>query len=124
MDETNQTPQSFPTLPPATQPQIEPLSPEVTYTQQPVAKLPTNNLAIVSAVASGLSWLGLFGIGAVVGLILGFMARNEIKSSHGTQGGDGLALTGIILGAANLAFICMMLMCISVIITLAAASGS
>ena len=124
MDENNQTPQSLPTLPPATQPQIEPQSPEVTYTQQPVAKLPINNLAIVSAIASGLSWLGLFGIGAVVGLILGFMARNEIKSSHGTQGGDGLALTGIILGAANLAFICMILMCVSVIITLAAASGS
>ncbi len=124
MDENNQTPQSLPTLPPATPPQIEPQSPEVTYTQQPVAKLPTNNLAIVSAIASGLSWLGLFGIGAVVGLILGFMARNEIKSSHGTQGGDGLALTGIILGAANLAFICMILMCVSVIITLAAASGS
>lgn len=124
MDETNQTPQSLPTLPPATPPQIEPQSPAVTYTQQTVAKLPTNNLAIVSAIASGLSWLGLFGIGAVVGLILGFMARNEIKNSHGTQGGDGLALTGIILGAANLAFICMILMCISVIITLAAASGS
>lgn len=41
--------------------------------------------------------LSLFGI-SILGLILGYSARTEIRTSQGRVGGDGLALAGIILG--------------------------
>jgi len=50
----------------------------------------TNGLAIGSLV---LSLLGLFcGIGSIVGVILGFIARGQIKRTG--QGGNGLAVAG------------------------------
>ncbi len=59
----------------------------------------TNGLAIGSLV---LSLLGLFcGIGSIVGVILGFIARGQIKRTG--QGGDGMALAGIIIGIVTLA---------------------
>jgi uncharacterized membrane protein len=47
-----------------------------------------------------LSLVGFFlvGIPAVVGVILGFVARSQISKSGGTQKGAGLALAGIIVG--------------------------
>lgn len=51
--------------------------------------------------------LGLFCgfliIGSVVAIVLGFIARNEIKRSQGTQTGSGQALTGIITGFVMIA---------------------
>lgn len=41
--------------------------------------------------------LSLFGI-SLIGLILGYSARTEIRNSQGRVGGDGLALAGIIIG--------------------------
>lgn len=58
----------------------------------------TNGLAIGSLV---LSILGLFcGVGSIVGIVLGFVARNQIKRTG--QGGNGLAMAGIIIGVASL----------------------
>jgi uncharacterized membrane protein len=46
--------------------------------------------------------LGLFCgfliIGSIVAIVLGFVARSEIKRSNGAQTGSGQALTGIITG--------------------------
>lgn len=55
----------------------------------------TNTLAIASLVASLLGWL--CGIGPILGVIFGFIALNQIKKTG--QGGRGLALAGIIIGA-------------------------
>jgi hypothetical protein len=33
-----------------------------------------------------------------LGIVFGFVARSQIKNSNGTQGGQGLALAGIIIG--------------------------
>jgi uncharacterized membrane protein len=61
----------------------------------------TNPLAIASLVAS---IIGICcGIGSIVGIVLGFVAKKQIADSGGTQGGDGLALAGIIVGFATLA---------------------
>jgi hypothetical protein len=38
----------------------------------------------------------------VVAIVLGILARNEISASGGTQGGSGMALAGIILGAIGI----------------------
>ncbi|MET0456183.1 MAG: DUF4190 domain-containing protein [Mycobacterium sp.] len=54
----------------------------------------TNSLAIASLVCSvaGL----LCGVGSIVGIILGFVAMNQIKKTG--EGGHGLALAGVIVG--------------------------
>ncbi|HCP03243.1 MAG TPA: hypothetical protein DIT61_06970, partial [Pseudomonas sp.] len=36
--------------------------------------------------------------GSIIAIICGHIARSQIKSSGGTQTGDGMALTGLILG--------------------------
>jgi hypothetical protein len=58
----------------------------------------TNTLAIVSIVCSA---VGLFcGIGSIAGIVLGVLARNQIKQTG--EAGDGLALAGIVVGAVTL----------------------
>ena len=65
----------------------------------PAARKKTNGLAIASLVCScaGILFLGVPGI---LGIIFGFVARSQIRRSNGTQGGEGLALAGIIVGFA------------------------
>jgi len=66
----------------------------------------TNGLAIGSLVASILAFplaflCGIFGvIAAIVGVVLGIVAINQIKQSD--EGGRGLAVAGIIVGAVTL----------------------
>jgi hypothetical protein len=57
-----------------------------------------NGLAIASLVCSCGGFL--FFVPAVLGIIFGFIARSQIRRSGGTQGGDGLALAGILVGLA------------------------
>jgi hypothetical protein len=58
----------------------------------------TNGLAIASLV------LGIVGgvacVGWIVAIVLGAIARNQIRNSGGRQKGAGMALAGIILGCA------------------------
>jgi uncharacterized membrane protein YdbT with pleckstrin-like domain len=60
----------------------------------------TNGLAIASLVCSFFFWL--YGLGAVLAIIFGFIARSQIKKSGNTQQGGGMALAGIIIGFAGL----------------------
>lgn len=56
----------------------------------------TNPVAVVALIASV---LGLFcGIGFVIGLILGYNARKEIRASGGREGGEGAATAAIVIG--------------------------
>jgi hypothetical protein len=60
---------------------------------------PTNGLSVASLVCSCAGIIPfLFGIPCVLGIVFGFVARSQIRKSHGGQGGDGLALAGIIVG--------------------------
>ncbi len=68
------------------------------YGYVPVQK--TNGLAIASLVCS-LVWLG--GVGSIVAILFGFIARAQIKKSEGAVEGSGLALAGIIVGFVGLA---------------------
>jgi uncharacterized protein DUF4190 len=61
----------------------------------------TNGLAIAAFVCS---LVGLFFVTFIVGIVLGFVARSQIKKSAGQQRGDGLALAAIIIGFAWAAF--------------------
>lgn len=74
-----------------------------------------NPLAIASLV---LSIVGICcGVGSIIGIILGFVALNQIKTSG--QQGAGLAKAGIIIG-----FITLALGIIWVIISMATGNGS
>jgi hypothetical protein len=64
------------------------------------AARPTNQLAIVSLVAGIASFVILPVIGAIVAVITGHMARSQIKRTG--EGGDGMAVAGMILGYAHL----------------------
>jgi thiol:disulfide interchange protein len=64
----------------------------------------TSGTAIASLVFGVLSWCVLPFIGAILAVIFGHSARNEIRRSPpGTIEGDGMALAGLILGWAHLA---------------------
>jgi len=63
------------------------------------ARRKTNGLAIASLVCS-CAGIFLIGLPAVLGIIFGFVARSQIRQSQGAQGGDGLAMAGIIVGFA------------------------
>lgn len=56
----------------------------------------TNPLAIASLVLGILGCLCILWVGA---LVCGFLAKQQIRASGGTQGGDGMATAGIVLGA-------------------------
>jgi len=60
--------------------------------------VPNSGTAIVSLIFGilGLTFFPL--IGSIVALITGYSARNEIKESMGTLGGDGMATAGIVMG--------------------------
>ncbi len=63
---------------------------------QPVPE--TCSLATISLVAGIASWVILPGIGAIVAVITGHMAKNRIRDSMGRLTGDGLATAGLVLG--------------------------
>jgi hypothetical protein len=55
----------------------------------------TNGYAVASLVL-GIIWL--WWIGSILALAFGYAARKQIAVSGGRQGGDGLAIAGIVLG--------------------------
>jgi hypothetical protein len=65
----------------------------------------TSSLAIVSLIFGILAYVFLPFIGALIAVICGHSARSEIRRAPpGSVEGDGLALTGLILGWIQLAF--------------------
>ena len=61
----------------------------------------TSTLAILALVAGILGWTLLPLLGSLGGIIFGHMARGEIRRSNGQLDGDGLAITGLVLGWIN-----------------------
>ncbi len=76
----------------------------------------TNGLAIASMV---LGIVCLYGLGSVLALIFGFVARGQIRDSGGQQKGSGMATAGIILG-----FVGIGIMVLFVFILAASSSSS
>ena len=60
----------------------------------------TNGMAVASLVL-GILWI--FGLGSLLALIFGVVGNGQIKKSHGTQSGRGLAIAGVVLGAVGVA---------------------
>lgn len=69
----------------------------------------TNTMAVVSLISGILSWVMFPVLGAIVAIVTGHMARNQIKASFGTETGDILAIIGLILGYINVILTCLSL---------------
>lgn len=76
------------------QPYGQPVQP---YYAGPMAQ-GTSGYAIASLVCSLLGYVGVFGIGPLLGVIFGHLALREIKNSNGMLQGRGMAQAGLILG--------------------------
>jgi len=63
----------------------------------------TSSLAIISLVSGLLGWTLVPWLGSIAAIITGHMARAEIKREPDTVEGDGLAITGLVLGYAMVA---------------------
>jgi hypothetical protein len=59
----------------------------------------TNTLAVFSFFVS-LFWF--FGLGSFVAIVLGLVARGQIRRTGGRQPGGGLAMAGIVIGSIGL----------------------
>ncbi|MHB8456331.1 MAG: DUF4190 domain-containing protein, partial [Acidimicrobiales bacterium] len=100
------------TPPPASGPPVgAPAAPGGWPSQQPYAAPPqyggyggpvapkNNPLAVGSLIASLCGLIPFVGfLAAIAGIVMGFIARKQIRESNGMQGGAGLALAGIIIG--------------------------
>jgi hypothetical protein len=62
----------------------------------------TNNMAIVSLVAGIVSWVAMPVLAAIFAVVCGHIARKQIRASYGSEGGDMLAIFGLVLGYVNL----------------------
>ncbi len=57
----------------------------------------------------------MFGVGSILAVIFGFVARKQIRESGGRQGGGGMALAGIILGFVGIAGLILWIILIAVV---------
>ncbi|WP_051399531.1 DUF4190 domain-containing protein [Haloechinothrix halophila] len=67
----------------------------------------TNGFAVASLVL-GILFIG--GLGSVLALVFGYIAKNQIDQSAGSEGGRGMAIAGIVLGWIGLAGIVLMIL--------------
>jgi len=62
----------------------------------------TSTLATISLISGILTWVIVPIIGAIVAIITGHKAKNEIRDSNGQLSGDGMATAGLVLGYLQL----------------------
>ncbi len=73
----------------------------------------TNGLAVASLVCS-LVWLG--GLGSILAIVFGIIARSQIRKSEGNVQGTGLALAGIIIGVVGLVAVILFVILVAVVV--------
>lgn len=84
----------------------------------------TSGYAIASLVCSLLGYIGVFGIGPLLGIIFGHMAIREIDRSNGLLQGRGLAQAGLILGYIALGLILLAVVFFTLILIVGAGSAA
>ena len=85
------------------------------YPNPMTGSLPSTNGLAIAALVCGI--LGFFtcGLGSILGIIFGLIARGQISRSGGREGGAGLALAGLVLGGAVLAIGVIIILAVSLI---------
>lgn len=86
---------------------------ETPYPAVPVAR-PTNALAIASVICSAASWVVAPLFAAIIGVVLGHMARKQLREGGGAESGDELAVAGLVIGYVHLAFTLLLLLAIGI----------
>lgn len=81
----------------------------------------TNGLAVASLVCS-LVWLG--GLGSILGIVFGIVARSQIRKAEGNVQGNGLALAGIIIGVVGLVAMILFVVLVAVVVNHCDQSGN
>jgi hypothetical protein len=72
---------------------------------------PKNNGLAIAAMVAGIVGIAFCQLAAIPAVIMGFIARKQIRESEGTQTGDAFALTGIITGGiATVLFVLMIVL--------------
>jgi len=71
-----------------------------------------SSLAITSLITGILGWTILPVVGSLAAIITGHLGKKEIKESHGTLDGNGMATAGLILGYVQLGFFVLILIAI------------
>lgn len=79
----------------------------------PVPMAPSTNGFSIASLVLGIVWV--FGIGSILAVIFGFVARKQIRESGGRQDGGGMALAGIILGFVGIAGLILWIVAIVVV---------
>jgi hypothetical protein len=79
---------------PGAGPQFPPAGPPPGWIPNPVPPTNTTNGLAIASLVLGIVWLA--GIGSILAVVFGFVARKQIRARH--QSGNGMALAGIILG--------------------------
>jgi hypothetical protein len=95
-----------PTAPPSSAPYGGAVPPYGYYAPAYGQALPapqTSSFAIASLVCSLASWFVIPFIGAIAAVVLGHIARHEIRHSYGQKGGGGLAMAGLVIGYIQIA---------------------
>ncbi len=77
----------------------------------------TSGLAIASLVCSIAGLFMCLFIGQILGIVLGYKARREIKEAAGALEGDGLASAGIIIGWVGIAIDIVIVLMIALVFT-------
>ncbi|GAP16898.1 DUF4190 domain-containing protein [Levilinea saccharolytica] len=88
----------------------------------PPVAVTTSSSAIISLICGILGWLGVFGLGGLLAVIFGHVAKGEIKKSYGRVSGDGMATIGLVLGYANI-ILALIGLCLGVLIFAGAISA-
>ena len=98
--------------------------PNYPYVQGPAPVMMPHNssMAVVSLVSGIAGWTILPFLGAIVAIITGHMAKNEIKRGGGMITGDGMATWGLVLGYINVALglciVCLLILSFAGLITI------
>jgi Domain of unknown function (DUF4190) len=109
-------PDRGPAPPPPPPPPPQPATPSYSYGSSSTSK--TNGFAIAS-LACSIGGFFVCGIGFILGVVFGYIAKNQIDQSGGTQQGRGMAIAGIIVGWIGIA---LGVIALVVVIAIAAAT--
>jgi len=69
---------------------------------QPAVAPQMSGFAIASLICGIASWVLFFFIGGILAVVFGHLARRQIRRSQGWKRGNGLALSGLIIGYLNI----------------------
>ena len=77
----------------------------------------TNHLAVASLALGIASFLFLGPVASVPGVIIGHIGRKQIRESSGTQTGDGLAITGLVVNYVNILIVLLAMIFVGSLLT-------